>query len=141
MSEINKIIRGNAANVFSSPISNDNLYEILDKTEGGLTNAQMEFALQNIGFVKLGSVYQCTDSGTYTEKHFYKFTTGGWEDTTQSLEGKIDKLSSSDVGKVPVIDQYGNLYASNKKLSEMASQSYVDSAIASAITTALNTPV
>ena len=139
MSKIKTLIGGNAADIFKDPIENNNIYEMFDKTEGGLTNKQMQFALENNGFVKLGSVYQCTEHGEYIQNHFYKFTETGWEDTTINDDDKISKLDGTYAGKIPVIDQNGNLYASNKKLSDLGVQQDTSATSVATLITALDT--
>lgn len=96
-------------------IDRDKQYIIFDYPIGGITNAYMAAALTEAqkGFYQVGSVYMCTDSGTYTARHFYKFTGYSWEEV--STEIKIDdvtikKNSNGEIYAFAITDGNGNTY-------------------------------
>lgn len=96
-------------------IDRDKQYIIFDYPIGGITNAYMAAALTEAqkGFYQVGSVYMCTDSGTYTARHFYKFTGYSWEEV--STEIKIDdvtikKNNNGEIYAFAITDGNGNTY-------------------------------
>lgn len=75
---------GTLAEISTLEIDKDATYVILDFPIGGITNEQMVSALTESKkkFYQIGSVYTCTDSGTYTQGHSYKFIGTTWVDIT-----------------------------------------------------------
>ena len=73
---------GVMSDISTLTIDADSTYSILDYPIGGITNAQMTAALTEAqaGFYQVGSVYMCTDTGTYHKDSFYKFTGIEWEE-------------------------------------------------------------
>lgn len=93
---IKQLKTGEMQKLAAQPIQKEIDYEVTDKPEGGITNAQMQAALTTTeGFYQVGSVYTCTDDGEYTKKHLYKFNGAEallpWEDVTPVSEIEIDQ--------------------------------------------------
>ena len=83
MDNIKEIVEGDINGIAQETID-ENTYYNITMADGGITNAQMASAIAHPELFNVGDVYQCIDSGTYTEKHFYKFTGSAWVDTTPS---------------------------------------------------------
>ncbi len=81
MANLKEIVEGSIDNIAQETIDENSYYNI-DMADGGITNAQMASAIAHPEFFNVGDVYQCLDSGTYTEKHFYKFNGTTWVDVT-----------------------------------------------------------
>jgi hypothetical protein len=87
-------------------IDDKKLYSIIDYPIGGITNLQMNNALTDAqeGFYQVGSVYMCTDDGTYLKNHFYKFNELSWEDVTPEFAGELKDLTLEEL-ESEVIDE------------------------------------
>lgn len=81
MQFLDGIKEGDIDAIASQEILEGNIYNI-NIADGGITNAQMAKAITHPELFNEGDVYQCVDSGTYIENHFYKFTGSDWKDTT-----------------------------------------------------------
>lgn len=100
MANLKEIVEGAIDNIAQETIDADTYYNI-DIADGGITNAQMASAIAHPEFFNDGDVYQCIDSGTYTEKHFYKFNGTTWVDVTLEwgypmLSGTSDPTSATE---------------------------------------------
>lgn len=64
----------------TTSINENALYNIKDMPVGGITNAQMVLFTQSahLGLLPVGAVFKCTDSGTYIQGQFYKYTGNSW---------------------------------------------------------------
>lgn len=122
MAQLNGIVRGNANDVATNEtISPDTIYSLQDLQGISITNAQMTNALTKAqdGFFKRDEIRYCTDSGTYSQGHFYKFTITGtspvdnvasWTDlgtlgggagkTLITLTGESGTLTDTQIAKV-----------------------------------------
>ena len=87
-------------------IDDKKLYSITDYPIGGITNSQMNDALTDVqeGFYQVGSVYMCTDEGTYLKNHFYKFNDLSWEDVTPEFAGELKDVTLEEL-ESEVIDE------------------------------------
>lgn len=94
MSNLKEIVEGAIDDIAQETIDENSYYNIT-MADGGITNSQMASAILHPEFFNVGDVYQCVDSGTYTENHFYKFTGSAWVDTTPVVEPDYETYTIS----------------------------------------------
>lgn len=100
---IKRLLKGELSKLSDIEITEEDDLEITDYPIGGITNTQMEEALKEElkGFYQEGSVYLCTDNGSYGIKtHLYKFTGEDWEDVTPEFnyikQGETDPTENTE---------------------------------------------
>jgi hypothetical protein len=108
-------------------IDDKKLYNVIDYPIGGITNQQMDDALTDAqeGFYQVGSVYMCTDDGTYLKNHFYKFNDLSWEDVTPEFAGEIKEKTLEEM-ESEIVDENTIYSISDYPIGGISSQQMVN---------------
>ena len=101
MANLKEIVEGSINGIAQETID-ENTYYNIDMADGGITNAQMASAVAHPELFNVGDVYMCVDSGTYAEKHFYKFTGSAWTDVTAIVDQTYNATSTNAQSGVAV---------------------------------------